>query len=396
MIWWLAAAAHADAISDAAGLYQVPTFASQQLVLEGQDLLAINGTEEGLDTVEGQLALVYNKAEQTTLHTRTIGNAFTTYFSNAGNYQLSIAAEESFAITDFRYFDDPRGWYMARRGAFGIGKAAEFPLVSDVVGGIGGGYGRILDVRMLVQAQEMFNVLGREASPEDLQRVAELIGRRNQYFQDYQYESDIYFYRDLSEALGGTTSEETYQIQLVLDSPLYNIGSRYVGWQAGADFDVAIGDLAGSEDGEDGVSARIGLGAAKAFMLGESSVLIPISVGCLITDNAVQNLTEPLSGSKCIDPDLGLTITLDFGAAMSWDHSSSWNTTLTAGAAQTYIIAPNPGIHALELEAAVQSNAALGSRLVWSNGLSAETAMVAGEDNTLGWDFTSTLTYYIF
>lgn len=393
---WLVSVSRADPIAEAAQSFQVPTYSSKQLALVGEDLLSMVGTQEGLETFEGQLSLVYNLSEQTPQRTRSVGNALTLYYSNEGNYALSAAAEESFAITNFRYFDDPTGLYQSSRGAFGIGRAAEFPLVSDAVGGVGVGYGRILDVRTLVQAQEMFNILEREASAEDLQRVAELIGRRNEYFQNYQYDADIHFYEDIAEALGGTTTSETYQIQQVLDSPLYNIGSRYVGWQAGADLDIAVGDLAGSEDPEeqDGVTARIGFGGAKAFTVGDSSILIPLSVSCLIVDNAVQNLTDPLPGALCFDP--GLSITLDLSSALSIDHSSSWNSSFSAGTSQTYNIFPNTSVQALKLFAGVQSNAALGSKLVWNNGFQIESAMVADEENTLDWELKSTLTYYIF
>jgi len=376
-------------IKEAATSYTVPSFSSKQLVVEGQDLLSMSGDVDGLGAINGQVALIYNQASQTAQETTSFGNATTIYATNAGTHQLSLAAEEVAAFSRLRYGDDPRGMYLATRGAGGFGKVADIQPLGDVVGGVGVGYGRVIDVRTLVQAQAMFDVLDRSPSARQLQEVAEVIGRRGEYAQKYKFDADIYFYKDIAKALGGADTAQVYKIQQVLDSPLYNIGSRYTGWQAGADFDAAMGDFFNGD--AFGVTTRIGVGGTYAMMLGSSSVLLPVSVACIVSEGATQVLTSPLSGGKCSE---GFTIAL--GTGLGIDHSSSWNTSFAAGVSQTYAVAPSLAMSSVESFVEVSSNAAVGSDLVWTNAFKSASTTSVGGPPTLGWDFTSTITYYIF
>ena len=189
--------------------------------------------------------------------------------------------------------------------------------------------------------------------------------------------------------MGGADTAQVYKIQQVLDSPLYNIGSRYTGWQAGADFDAAMGDFFNGD--AFGVTTRIGVGGTYAMMLGSSSVLLPVSVACIVSEGATQVLTSPLSGGKCSE---GFTIAL--GTGLGIDHSSSWNTSFAAGVSQTYAVAPSLAMSSVESFVEVSSNAAVGSDLVWTNAFKSASTATVGETPTLGWDFTSTITYYIF
>jgi hypothetical protein len=382
-----------DIITEASASFEVPSFSFEQLVVEGQDLLSIAGDQGGTSSIDGQLALIYTKATQTPSRTSTMGNGMATYFSTAGSHDMSVAAEEVFAITDTRYRGAPAGFFTSSRAAVGLGKVAADPALADMTIGGGVGYGRVVDVRTLAQAQAMFKVLDRTPTVEQLKAVAELIGQRGAYAKKYKYDADIHFYKDVGEALGGAATDEVYRVQQVLDSPLYNIGSRYDGWQVGFDLDAASGDLLDADNS--GLTTRVGVGGAAAVMLGGNSLLVPVSVSCLLSDNATQVLTTPLAGQACmIDGELGFTLAV--GGGLSMDHSASWNTTVQAGIEQSFMVYPDLYGTSIETFVGIESLAAVGSDLVWGNAFQAASTVSSDEDATLAWDFVSTITYYVF
>ena len=55
-------AAADDLVKQAASDFEVPTFTSRQIAIEGQDLLAIAGSPDGT-VADGQLAITYTRVE---------------------------------------------------------------------------------------------------------------------------------------------------------------------------------------------------------------------------------------------------------------------------------------------------------------------------------------------
>ena len=77
-----------------------------------------------------------------------------------------------------------------------------------------------------------------------LTRIAEVIGQRNQYVVQYRFEADKYFYDALAKEFGNLNPEEIFELRQILESPLYNIGSRLVGWTVSLGLTSTIYDIA--------------------------------------------------------------------------------------------------------------------------------------------------------
>jgi hypothetical protein len=378
-------AAADDMVKQAASDFEVPSFTSRQIAIEGQDLLAIAGTPDGT-VADGQLAITYTKVEQTPERTLTIGESATIYGTTGGSHAMSFAAEGVGAVSTQRFLYGSRGLGLTGSVAAGTAKIAQSEAIADLYLGGGASYGRIVDARTLAQAQTMFSVLDREPSVEEVVAVAELIGQRAAYTAEYQYDADIYFYNDVAEALGGASLEEVYKIQQVLDSPLYNIGSRVTGWTAGARLDIGSGDLLG----ENGMASSLSQYAAYATLVGNGASLTlseTLSRG-LSDSGANQQLTPPIT------TEAGSTA-LVLAAALSVDHSSSWN----SGAALTItakgglpLEEDGTGGQETTWAASAQSNLAVGSKMVAGGEFSSGKTL--GEDD-LNWGLNFRITYYV-
>lgn len=157
----------------------------------------------------------------------------------------------------------------------------------------------------------------------------------------------------------------------------------YKGWQIGTDVDFAVGDF--NDPNNLGYSSQAGINAAFATMIGDSSLIFPIGISCLIRDEANQELTSPLSAGQCSD---GFTLSLD--SSLGVNHSPSWSTNFAVGIEQSFGATISPFLG----EMVIESNAALGSDLVWSNAFNASTQI--GIEIKYEWEVTSTITYFIF
>ena len=195
-----------DVLEEASSKFEVPSFSSHQLVVQGQDLFSITGSQNGLDSIDGQLSLIYTKASQTPSETLQFGASSSGYLTTSGSHTMNIAAESLLAVNRQKYYKNTTGFFTSQRAAFGAGKIGRNIPIADGMTGLGIGYGRVLDIRILIQAKTMFELLQKKYTEKELRNLAELIGRRGEYIQKYKFDSDIYFYNDLAEALGGATT----------------------------------------------------------------------------------------------------------------------------------------------------------------------------------------------
>ena len=164
-----------------------------------------------------------------------------------------------------------------------------------------------MDPSSLAQAYEMFRVLRRKASAAKLHEVAEIIGQRVEYNNTHKFRADEYFYGALGKALGGLTTKQTFRVQRVLESPLYNIGSRQTGFEAGAILDNGFGDLVIDEDSEAFGRTTYGrLFANTATMVGKANVsaygnmMFPVRGAVALWTGLVKNakLVSPPTGRR--------------------------------------------------------------------------------------------------
>ena len=373
-----------DGVAAAIRDFEVPSFSSRQLLLEGEDLLAVKGTADGVEA-DANLALTFTLTSQRPTRTVIVGNRLAGYATTQTRYPLALAGEEVAVASLQQYVAGPRGPYVSLAGGAGAAAVADKPALADAFASVGAGWGRIVDARTVAQAATMFRALERDPTPADLARVADVIGQRGAYALKYTYDADMYFYGDLAEALGGADPAQTFLVQQVLESPLYNIGSRFVGWEAGVRADVGAGDLASDASGATVVAH--GYGRAATVIGDRASVLVSADLAFAAVDEASQALTTPVGGIGSGNGEMTLY------AGLTVDHSSSWMSKLTVTTVPLVIAAGDPeAAPSARWSATAETDLSVQKRLVLGMGLEASQTFGAAD---LAWSGAVTLALVI-
>jgi hypothetical protein len=394
---WLAilsstAFASGNVVAAAANDFKVPTFTAHQVVFSGQDLFAIGGTQDGTEFMNMNLALGWNYLAQTPEQTISYSNDLSTIYATDITGQ-TLSGSEVVAVDYTRYQSvGDRNTFYGVGAAFGAGSGAFSvePISIDTRVGAQVGLGRVVDARTLAQAAQMLKLLGRKPSAATLNAVAEVIGQRIAYINEHRYESDIYFFKDLGEALGGLTTNQVYRVQQVLDSPLYNIGSRHTGTEIGVAVDIGYGDMLLDVDTETmGQTSYVSVFATAAGIAGEANLLAYANMGCALAEDATQVYTESVGSGNCDE-----FLTAHAGARASVDHKSTWNTAAGIDFSPTMRTGSESGVYSLDVDLLFEGKMAVGSRVIW--GTYASTgylSTVSGE--SLEWTISTDLTVFL-
>jgi len=394
---WLAiltstAFASGDVVAVAARDFKVPSFTAHQVVFSGQDLLAIGGTQAGTEQITMNLALGWNYLAQTPDRTVSYSNDLSTIYTTDTAGQTHSGSEVVAAdYTRYQSNGDQTIFYGVG-AALGAGSEAFSVEPINVDMRIGGqvGLGRVVDARTIAQAAQMFKLLGRKPSAAKLHAVAEVIGQRIAYINEHRYEADIYFFKDLGEALGGLTVNQVYRVQQVLDSPLYNIGSRHTGTEVGVAIDIGYGDMLMDVSSETmGQSTFAKVFATAAGTSGGANLLAYANMGCALAENASQVYTESVGSGGCDE-----FITVHAGARASVDHNSSWNTGAGIDFSPTMKTGTESGLYSVDVDLLFEGRMAVGSRVLWGTYASTGyTSTEAGE--SLEWLISTDLTVFL-
>ncbi|MDP6935043.1 MAG: hypothetical protein QGG40_19125 [Myxococcota bacterium] len=369
-----------DLVKEAASQYEVPTITASQLSVQGEDLFSLAGAS-GDTSFNGHLGSTYQSIKQDPTGTLTMSNQLDTRVTTESTHALTTAGSDVFQTDCQQYLgDNPRGLFAGGGAALGLAKVGDQDAGGDVGFNIGGGYGRVVDARTVAQASAIYDVLERDATAEDLLRVAEVLGKYSSYAVQYKFEADLYFYQDLADAIGGADAKEIFTIRQVLESPLYNISSRKVGWTAGAQVDGAYGDLL--NEGTMG-AAMTQFFSWATLLDGSTGVSVDQTLSMGLVDGGSQSLTGPLS-----TPGEGVT-EIDIDVSYEKEHGISWQSTVSIG--WSTILAEAGSTNAWRLEA--ESNRAIGSDLVM--GVAAAAGQTLDTED-LAWALTGNFTYYVF
>ena len=143
-------------------------------MVQGQDLFKVAGTQDGTESIDSQVAMIYNLATQTPTETLTLGSAVSGYLTTGGTHLIDTAAESVIAVNRQKYHNGTTGLFSAQRGAFGAGKAGEGDAIADMSIGGGVGYGRIFDVRTRFRLRPCLMFLRKPIRPTNSVEVAKL------------------------------------------------------------------------------------------------------------------------------------------------------------------------------------------------------------------------------
>ena len=213
----------------------------------------------------------------------------------------------------------------------------------------------------------------RGTTAKKLAEVAEVIGQRSQYFLRHRFEADKFFYADLAAAMGGLSSTQLFDVRQVLDSPIYNIGSRRVGWTAGGGVETSMTGI-----GED--ETRIDDLPLYQFS-GYATLLNPKTGVYISQEMRIRNaVTDEESSTE-----------FNVTAALNTDHTPSWQSILETGINGERI----GGSDTASWFFKGQSNIAIGSMLVASTGLNLDRSMLES-GSPMNWELVSSFTYFLY
>ena len=372
LLFWLHVA-HADDLIDAAINFQIPTMQAKQLSVQGQDLLQLAGSGRTLTDLNVHVGSTYSKLNQSPMITSVVYNDVNINGVSASNANgenvLEVALTENIRGEIQKYYDDERGVFVRAGGDLESTKNATAELSSDFTFELSAGYGRIVDARTVAQAQAACEALLKLCDVNTLTNIAELIGQREQFVIDYRFEADKYFYAALADELGGLQADDLFELRQVLESPLYNIGSRRVGWTA------SLGTL----------RTTTGIGT-EAVSRGDLPIIQKAGYATLLDSSTGFLISNELIISQFIDDAAAADFSL--AASINRDHSYQWRSQLDAGLETT--LGQNNGVLFIE----GVSDFAFGTNMVCSSSLSLDRAL--SPESKFGWELSSSFTYYVF
>ncbi len=353
--------------------YQVPTFDALMLSVQGEDLVAVAGSGDELTELSAHLGSTFVYQRQNPNASLAVGNQADLRADPQEDGSTLVQSSEVLQGEARQYFNGPRGLYLGAGAGLGVAAVGEADPTLESLVFAGAGYGRIVDARTVAQAAAVYEALDRPATAEDLLRVAEIIGQRNAYGVTYRFEANQVFYADLTEALGGLEGAEAFIVQQVLESPIYNIGARQVGWEVGVRGASVVTGL-GSSDALG--SSYVQQHAGYAHLLdARTGLLVEERVTLGLDDRAESTLDDDFvsPGENVVEGELQLTV--------NRNHSAMWESLARASLTQTLDLEANQGAPTYELGA--QTNVALGVRGVASAGVAVQDT--AGDDLDTEW-----------
>tara|TARA_B100000530_G_scaffold329363_1_gene271264 strand:- start:141 stop:1346 length:1206 start_codon:yes stop_codon:yes gene_type:complete len=331
-------------VQDAATNYEVPTYDSMQLDVHGQDLFSYDDSgalkiHVGSDFVMDNQSPMMNFGITNKLK-------IDAGMANA-DADFSFNLMETAKVSYQQFFGDSRG--LSVRGdvalGLGVGDATQFAAVVHA----GAAYGRMVNAKTVAQAAAIFELLEREATDEDLLKVAEIIGQRDSYNTNYRENGPVEFFKALGEALGTT---DTFTLKNVLDSPIYRIGNRNAGWDVGVDVEFATGDHGGA--GGEALSLH------QSFNLG---ILLSDTMGLWVKETFAMGLMGGYTGGAVVDASTIGEMSMAVGAEVgfSLDHTIQWHSEAVANIGMDI---PDGGDLSLNYQLMLTSDYAVGTDMM--------------------------------
>lgn len=231
-------------------LYKIPRISFHQLNLRGDNLLNLNNSSYGDDgsessTLSAYLDLSHIYFFQSPLSKNKIstylsfGYCKTKEVSNLDPAKINENIRSSLTIIS------SNSWYTSGEKEMFLFVNPQVYICNDrntiaknddkhrgVSAEFGAGYGRIVNVKNVVQARIIADELKCNLSDEALLKLAGIIERREneEYYAKYKDDYETYFYKDIAEITSHPEFES--KIRQILYSSLYKTSMRETGWEA--------------------------------------------------------------------------------------------------------------------------------------------------------------------
>ncbi len=235
--------------------YKIPTYSFHTLHLSGQDFLNYLKIKSGElhqddENVNINFDLYDRFVHQSPLYTGVTETNLSYSYRMEKRYEIllndpsgSFGQEKKTEISqsyfgintmnDF-YLGEERGSFIS--GNFGwnynyITPSKNFYTVTGI--SIGGGYGRIVRLRAVVQAYIISKETGADLSDGDILKLTEIIEKWSSgYYSKYRDDSEIEFYKAIISIT--KKPEQISKIQQILNSPVYKTTERLDGMKVKA------------------------------------------------------------------------------------------------------------------------------------------------------------------
>ena len=228
--------------------YKIPRISFQALDLYGNDLLNLHNVSYNDDgSEENSFSMNLNLSHKMILQSPMFSNRITTYMrlnynktTTSGSVfpsRLDETINGSIRVTSLNnwYLDNEKGMFLFFDPDVYIYNNRNTIKKNDSKQSLfstsfGVGYGRVINVRYVVQAYIIADELECSLSDEKLHQLAELIEKREEgeYSAKYKEDHEINFYKDVASITGKPEYES--KIRQILYSNLYQTSMRETGW----------------------------------------------------------------------------------------------------------------------------------------------------------------------
>lgn len=237
-------------------MYKIPNLFYQTLKLNSASLLNIYNTtndDSGSEykTFSSSIGLNHDLLYQTPMSKNTVTSSLVFYYYKSTTSAVSIPDEIQETLLSSAYVYSNNSWYITNeKGLFVFADPTVYIYNNrntinkndykqrSVAAALGLGYGRVINVRYIVQAYIISDELQCNLPDDKIIQLGEILERysNGEYSGKYKNDSDLHFYNDIASITG--KPEQQSRIEQILSSSLYKTSTRETGWQAklGANF----------------------------------------------------------------------------------------------------------------------------------------------------------------
>ena len=307
--------------------YKIPTYTYHSLNIYGQDFFSFlktnhldNGySEEHINMTLGSNEYYLSQSLMATHYAQ--GVALLNYSKDkSGTGYYGNNTESSVLSIILQSFND---WYLTHsKGLFihfdpALKSVYKFSdnLKSNLVDlPFGLGFGRIVNVKSIVQSYIISDELKAQLSNEDLLKLAEIIEKYDNgfYTAKYRDDSEIIFYQDIATITN--KPESAKKIEQILDSPIYKTSQRQMGYEVKLGINLTLASAEQLLSNGNGYQSAVYDNGTDLVISGRYALPIDFD----------KQLIASASYSKNPDDGAGRMPKLSLTTTFAFDHNYHW------------------------------------------------------------------------
>ena len=372
-----------QAVVKAAALFDVPTFHAVQLSIQGEDLTAISGIGNEITANTIHFGSTFTYIGQTPTYSAKVSNQIDVNGSDAEG-PLTTGVNEAITGEARKYLGESGGLFIGAGAGFAASVVGEEEAVKASLIKGEAGVGRIVDARTIAVAAAVYKALGKKPSIKQLRELAEVLGQASAYAINHPFSADQKFYKAITKVLGTVSTSDIFMIRQIIESPIYNIGARNVGWELGVRGVSMVNNL--------GEESNVGASAVEQFA--GYAVLLDSRTGLVLSERVTRGLSSEMQ--SVLDESLLLVpehvTQAEFEVSINRDHSHQWASSVHASVTQMSNSETQEQVPTLA--AGINTNVGVGTRGV--AGAAFELKDDGGDEAPYEWMLTTSFRLILF